>query len=454
MGKAFVIAATHSGAGKSLITMALLRAFKQGGMSVAAAKTGPDYIDPAFHAKAISGTCYNYDLWAMSDASLGLIESQLVNADMLIVEGVLGLFDGAISTENLSDKRGIGSTADVAVRLNLPVILVVDAGAMGQSVAALVHGFANYRNDVNVAGIIFNNVGSERHKNMLIDAVAPLGIAVIGCLPRHKDMRLPSRHLGLVQADEMQGFEEFIDRAAEFVSAHLDMPLLASKAAGGESMTQTDEDSVKKLSLLPIGQRIGIAKDSAFTFIYPHILNQWQELGAEISFFSPLADQLPKSDCDAIFLPGGYPELFAGSLAGKNNLRQTLTMMAANDVMIYGECGGYMTMGKGLVDAQGVRHEMFGLLDVVTSFETPKRHLGYRYLQHNSALPWAANLRGHEFHYTHAIEANGTPLFKATDARQEKHPDMGLQYGKVMGSYAHVIDVDATDLEGNDSAQF
>ena len=450
MGKGLVIAATHSGAGKSLITMALLRAFKRQGFDMAAAKTGPDYIDPAFHAKAIDGICYNYDLWAMDDNSLATIEAHLAKADMAIVEGVLGLFDGAMSKPNTTMNRGIGSTADVAARLNLPVILVVDAGAMGQSVAALVHGFASFRADIHVAGIIFNNVGTERHKKMLIDAVAALGIAVIGCLPRHKQLQLPSRHLGLVQADEMTDFENFIDKAVDHILSHFDLDLLASKFESLRAKTQIDEDSVKnhsiKSGLRPLGQKIAIAKDAAFTFIYPHILNQWRAMGAELSFFSPLADQVPQADVDAVFLPGGYPELFASQLASKDNLRQALQKLARDKAIIYGECGGYMTMGKGLVDCDGVRHEMFDLLNLVTSFEQPKRHLGYRHLRHQSALPWATNLCGHEFHYTHAVEAKGEPLFKATDAQGVKHADMGLQDGNIMGSYAHVIDVRSNDV--------
>ncbi|PCI88125.1 MAG: cobyrinic acid a,c-diamide synthase [Hyphomicrobiales bacterium] len=445
MGKGLVIAATHSGAGKTLITMALLRCFKRQGFNMAAAKTGPDYIDPAFHAKAIDGICYNYDLWAMNDASLLAIETQLGAADMTIVEGVLGLFDGAISKTNKHANRGNGSTADVAARLNLPVILLVDAGAMGQSVAALVHGFASFRPDINVAAIIFNNVGSERHKKILIDAVAPLGITVIGCLPRHNDLRLPNRHLGLVQANEMADFETFIEKAADYISKHLDLNLLASKFLSLQAKTQMSEDSVKTSRLNPLGQNIAIAKDAAFTFIYPHILAQWRDQGANLSFFSPLADQLPAADIDAVFLPGGYPELFASELASKDNLRHSLQNLAANKAIIYGECGGYMAMGKGLVDSQGVRHKMFDLLDLVTSFEQPKRHLGYRHLSHQSALPWAANLRGHEFHYTHALKANGQALFEATDAQGVSHADMGLQDGNIMGSYAHVIDVRPND---------
>ncbi|MGL1920995.1 MAG: cobyrinate a,c-diamide synthase [Hyphomicrobiales bacterium] len=439
MGQGFVIAATHSGAGKSLITMALLRAYSRRGLKMAAAKTGPDYIDPAFHAKAINGICYNYDLWAMTEPSLVAIETQLFAADMVIVEGVLGLFDGAISATG----RGIGSTADVAVRLNLPVILVVDASAMGQSVAAVIHGFSSFRKDVNVAAVIFNNVGSARHKTMLIDAVKPLGIEVIGCLPRHADMRLPSRHLGLVQADEMTDFEGFVEATADYIEAHLDLSSLASKAGMGRNLAENSQKNRSKSTIAPLGQRIAIAKDAAFTFIYPHMLMSWQEMGAELSYFSPLADELPKDGVDAVFLPGGYPELFASQLASKRNLRDKLQQLKHDDVLIYGECGGYMTMGKGLVDKQGVRHEMFDLLNLVTSFEQPKRHLGYRNLSHNSALPWGGKLRGHEFHYTHAIEAVGTPLFKATDAQGVAQPEMGLQDGKVLGSYAHVIDVAA-----------
>ena len=428
MSKGFVIAATHSGAGKSLISMALLRCFKRQNLQMAAAKTGPDYIDPAFHAKAIGGICYNYDLWAMNDASLNMVQTHLAKADMAIIEGVLGLFDGPI--------EGIGSTADVAAKLNLPVILVVDAGAMGQSVAALIHGFATYRKDVTIAAVIFNNIGTPRHEKMLRAAIEPLNIIVIGCLPRHKNMLLPSRHLGLVQADEMQDFETFINGAADYIEQHLDLGLLASKAG-----TLSANGKKAEFKLKPLGQKIAIAKDAAFTFIYPHIVTQWRQMGAEVSYFSPLNNELPNSDVDAVFLPGGYPELFAAELASKAELRIRLKQLAQNDKIIYGECGGYMAMGKALIDKQGVRHQMFDLLDLVTSFEQPKRQLGYRKLQHDSQLPWARNLFGHEFHYTHALEANGEPLFKAWDAQNVSHGNMGLQNGTIMGSYAHIIDV-------------
>ncbi len=428
MGKGMVIAATHSGAGKSLITMAILRALKQQGLTMAAAKVGPDYIDPAFHAKAIDGICYNYDLWAMQPSTLSMVAKHLSNADMAIIEGVLGLFDGSIS--------GVGSTADVAVKLGLPVILVVDAGAMGQSVAALVHGFASYRADIKIAGIIFNNIGTMRHEKMLRAAVKELNIDVIGCLPRHADMVLPSRHLGLVHADEMHGFESFIDKAARYICQNLDMRLLASKA---NFFTNLEKNTA--FSLPPLGQKIAIAKDAAFNFIYPHISEQWHKAGAEISFFSPLNNQIPALDVDAVFFAGGYPELFAGELSGKDKLRTRLKQLGKQGALIYGECGGYMVMGKAIIDKDGVAHKMFDLLDLTTSFANPKRQLGYRQLQHDSQLPWSKNLNGHEFHYTQTTKATGEPLFKACDAQGETHPDMGLQDGKIMGSYAHIIDV-------------
>lgn len=434
MGKGFVIAATHSGAGKSLITMALLRAFKQRGLVMAAAKTGPDYIDPAFHAKAISGVCYNFDLWAMNDDTLKMVEQHLAAADLAIIEGVLGLFDGPV--------KGIGSTADVAQRLNLPVILVVDAGAMGQSVAALIQGFVNFRSDIEVVGIIFNNIGSARHEKMLRTAVKPLNLEVFGCLARHKDMVLPARHLGLIQADEMVNFDDFIDQAANYINQHLDLDSLASKAKPCLTKSKATARNLNKKSVLqPLGQKIAIAKDAAFTFSYPHILQKWRNMGAELSFFSPLAGELPGLTADAVYLPGGYPEIFAPQLASKIELGVRLRQMARDNKLIYGECGGYMCMGEALVDKHGVAHKMFGLLDLVTSFEKPKRHLGYRQLTHKSELPWASELNGHEFHYTHAIKAVGEPLFTAKDADEVKQPDMGIKKGRVMGSYAHVIDV-------------
>lgn len=418
-----VIAAPHSGAGKTLITLGILRALKRAGQAISSAKVGPDYIDPAFHTLACGAACINIDSWAMGH---NFVQGLATGLDgLVIVEGVMGLFDGAID--------GTGSTADVAALLDLPVILIVDARAQSSSAAALLHGFKTFRDDIRVAGVIFNRVGSPRHAALLIKAAAHVDVPVLGCVPRYEALTMSSRHLGLVQAMEQTGIEELIERAADCVAQHIDLAMLQSISV---PLAQSDH---KIKPLAPLGQRIAIAQDDAFSFTYRHLLKGWRDMGAEILPFSPLANEAPDLSADAVFLPGGYPELHAGSLSANTHFLDGLRERAKL-ALIYGECGGFMTMGDQLIDAKGVAHQMAGLLPVTTSFEQRTRHLGYRKLTHDSPLPWPKKLRGHEFHYsTLTASAKGAPLFQATNAMNEPEAPMGIHQGRIMGSYAHVI---------------
>lgn len=419
MAEGLVIAAPSSGSGKTVATLAMLRALKQQGVKVASAKVGPDYIDPRFHEAATAAPCFNLDPWAMRPS---LIASMLgaAHADKLIIEGVMGLFDGAENDQ--------GSTADLAAKAGLPVLLIVDASRQAQSIAALVHGFRTYRKDVNLAAVLLNRVGSNRHEEVLRHALR--GVPVVGAIARLDHLELPGRHLGLVQADEISGLEAFLDAAAETITRHVDLASLPFAPIAHAPRVK---------SLPPLGQRMAIARDAAFGFLYPHLLQGWRDQGAEISFFSPLADEAAPA-ADAIYLPGGYPELHAGKLAGNarflNSLRQS-------QALIYGECGGFMVLGESLIDQHGGAHAMAGLLPVTTSFATRKLHLGYRRFTHESPLPWPKHLRGHEFHYsTLAAQAAGPPLFQASDSKGAKLSPFGLVRGKVTGSYAHIIDAE------------
>jgi cobyrinic acid a,c-diamide synthase len=395
---------------------------------VVSAKSGPDYIDPKFHEAASGVACINLDAWAMTPATLSaLAGGQARGNDLLLVEGAMGLFDGAAN--------GRGSAADLAVSLGLPVVLVVDCARQAQSVAALVHGFQSFRQDVRPAGVILNRVGSARHEAMLRSALAPLGIEIVGALPRSDALVLPERHLGLVQAGEHQDLEAFLDTAAALCGAHVDLAALERLASPFMPAGTTDF-----LLPSPLGQRIAVARDLAFAFAYPHLLDFWQKQGAELSFFSPLADEGPGEDADAVYLPGGYPELHAGNLAQAETFRSAMTRAATCGKLIYGECGGYMSLGAGLVDASGRRHRMLGLLPLETSFENRRRHLGYRALQPLCALPWQGPLTAHEFHYASIVsEGSAERLFSASDAEGTALPEMGLRAGPVMGSFAHVI---------------
>jgi cobyrinic acid a,c-diamide synthase len=422
LAKAIIIAAPQSGSGKTLITLGLIRALRNKGIKVASAKVGPDYIDARFHEAASGSPCINLDLWAMGAASCKARLAKIGQGqDLIIIEGVMGLFDGPDGAK--------GSTADLAEALGLPIILVVDAARQAQSIAALVHGFASYRPSVKLAGIILNRVASDRHAKILQNALTKH--TVLGMM-RHNDSHVwPSRHLGLVQAMENQQLEAFIESAAAGVARETNLDMCIESAV--EFMNQSNPPET---GLPPLAQTIAIAHDVAFAFAYPHLLNDWQKAGAELSFFSPLNDETPDAKAAAIFLPGGYPELHAGKLAANKNFMIALRQSKAT---IYGECGGYMVLGDGIIDKDGSSYAMAGLLPVTTSFAIRKLSLGYRQLIPLTG-PFKWPLRGHEFHYStikHSGEAE--PLFHAQDAAGNDLGQMGQRRGKVMGSYAHII---------------
>lgn len=425
----FVIAAPRSGSGKTIVTLGLIAALRARGFAIAVAKTGPDYIDSAILSRVSGRPATSLDPWAMRPERLtALARDAVEGADLLAVEGVMGLFDGAAD--------GRGSTADLAQALDLPVILVVDAERQSQSIAALVHGFASFRPGLGLAGVIVNRVASTRHEAMLRAALAPLGVPILGVLPRRAELILPERHLGLVLPDEVAHFDRVVGAAAEVIGDFVDLNRLLALSVSGPRPDVGDG----ALRLPPLGQRIAIARDSCFAFLYRHWLDDWRAAGAELSFFSPLADEAPSADADAVFLPGGYPELHGPVLGAAETFRTGLTRAADKGALVYGECGGFMVLGEGITDRAGERHRMTGLLPHETRIDRPKRVLGYRRLRHASPLPLPEQLSGHEFHYSSAKQIAGPALFDAEDALGEAQPPMGLVLGRVMGSYAHVID--------------
>ncbi|MCF6274098.1 MAG: cobyrinate a,c-diamide synthase [Rhodobacteraceae bacterium] len=418
-----IIAAPSSGAGKTVVTLGILRALRRRGVDISSAKSGPDYIDPAFHEAATGKPCVNLDAWAMEPQALRAMAHHQPGR-LLLVEGAMGLFDGAPVAES---PMGKGSVADLAEILELPVVLVIDVARQAQSVAAIVAGLKGFRDGVRVVGVILNRVGSERHRQMIERAIGD--VPVLGAIPRDGRMERQSRHLGLVQAREDSTLESFVNGAADVVAATVDLDHLSKLAA-----PLLKDDTVTRLA--PLGQHIAIAQDTAFAFAYPHILAGWQAAGASLSFFSPLADEAPDKTADAVFLPGGYPELHAGKIAGNTIFKTSMRESAAE---IYGECGGYMVLGKSMVDAEGTRHEMLGLLPVETSFADRKLHLGYRKLSALTGPYKGQILNAHEFHYSRIIEMEPPNLFKSSDS-------MGVGLGKVghrrkntSGSFAHII---------------
>jgi len=436
MTAALIISAPRSGAGKTTVTLGLLAALRRRGVAVRAAKAGPDYIDPAFHAAATGAASQNLDTWAMRPALLDALAADAArDADLAVIEGAMGLFDGVPGEPGRS-----GAAADLAARWRVPVVLVLDVAGQSQSAAAVVAGFASHDPAVRLAGVILNRVGSERHRTLVADAIARLDVPVLGAIPRDATLVLPERHLGLVQAQEHGDLAPRLARLADAIETHCDIDAIV--AAAKPWMAGTRAATTEATPLPPPGQRIALASDAAFSFVYPHLLATWRQAGAEIHPFSPLADAVPPDGCDVCWLPGGYPELHAGALAAAQNFRAGLARFAATRP-VHGECGGYMVLGAGLVDADGARHAMVGLLGHATSFAQRRLHLGYRAARLLSACPigaTGARVRGHEFHHASLIERGADePLVELRDAQGQPVAESGSRRGNVSGTFFHVI---------------
>ena len=431
-----VIAAPASGSGKTLLTLGLLRQLRRRGLAVAAAKAGPDFIDPSFHAAASGRPCLNLDLWAMREETVAAAVGELeAAADIVLCEGAMGLFDGTGADGEQ------GSTAALAKAVGWPVILAVDARGQGASAAALIGGFLRHWGDLPIAGVVFNRVAGERHAALLAAAVARHlpQLCCLGALPADPALDLPSRHLGLVPAGEVNEAGALVEHAADKVGASLDIDRLL-----GLARPSTLPPVAAASPLPPLGRHVAVARDDAFAFLYPAILEGWRRQGAVLSFFSPLSDEPPEKAADAVFLPGGYPELHAARLAAAQRFLAGLRRVAAQGRTVYGECGGYMVLGERLVDAEGRAHAMAGLLPLTTSFAERRRHLGYRAVEHLAAGPLGpagAGWRGHEFHYASVLHEGGADsLFRASDAAGRELGPVGLRRGKVAGSFVHLID--------------
>ena len=427
--KSILIGAPFSGSGKTLITLGLMRALSNLGIKIAPAKAGPDYIDVAYLSKASGKKAVNLDGFAFNNDELrGLANRQANNADLLLIEGVMGLFDGGFGANKIVS----GSTADLAQKLNSSIVLIIDCSHMAQSIAAMTYGYKNFSAEINVAGVILNKVASIKHEKMLRDALVPVGVEVLGAVYRNDELNIPNRHLGLTLPNEIDGTEILIEKAAKMVATSIDLEKFIALA-----MPLEKQDYQPKLA--PLGQHITIARDDAFVFIYQHQLMGWRKMGAKISFFSPLNNEKPDVSADAIFLPGGYPELHGEKIANADIFKVGMQEAQKRGALIYGECGGFMVLGERLIDQQGMSYEMSGLLPIVSSINQPKRVLGYRHLSHNSPLPFAKNLSGHEFHYSSCSKTKLPTLFGAKDSSGQNLAAMGAVLGNVMGSYAHVI---------------
>ncbi|HSI00700.1 MAG TPA: cobyrinate a,c-diamide synthase [Reyranella sp.] len=426
MTHGLIVSAVRSGAGKTTIALGLMRAFTRRGLTVQPYKCGPDYIDPAFHAAAAGRPSFNLDSWAMPPGFL----SSLVSghpADLVVTEGVMGLFDGA---------GGRGATSDVAATLGWPVVLVLDVKGQIETAAAVALGCANFRDDVGIAGVILNRIASPRHLAMIRPAFDRVGMKLFGGVTADARFALPERHLGLVQAVETADLEARLEAVADALEQSLELDAIRHSARPAK-LAEPEAGG-----LPPPGQRLAVARDRAFSFLYPHLLEQWRAAGAEILPFSPLAGEPLPAAADAVWLPGGYPELHAGQLAAASRFLDGLRQAAARSVPIHGECGGYMVLGDGLEDADGQRHAMAGLLRLETSFAKRHLHIGYRRARLRVDCPLGRTgneVMGHEFHYARTLSAGDEPLVDCRDASGSVVPEAGARRGSVSGTFFHAI---------------
>lgn len=418
------------------MTLGLLAAFRAQGLCVQPFKSGPDYIDPAFHAAAAGRASFNMDTWAMTPPLLAAQMQVAMGADLIIAEGSMGLFDGVARP----GESGTGASADLAALTGWPVVLVLDVSGQAQTAAAVAKGLALFRDGVTVAGVILNKVASPRHEALVRVGMEAAGLRVLGALPRKAEISLPERHLGLVQAEELPRLQAIMAEAGAFVAAHCDLAAIRAAAAVSQMPSQPSP------AIPAPGERIALARDSAFSFVYPHLLADWRAQGATILPFSPLADQAPDPSATVCWLPGGYPELHGPRLAAAEAFRKGLQVFAETRP-VHGECGGYMALGQGLVAADGTRHQMVGLLGLETSFAKRRMHLGYRMARPHQPLPGltgAHALRGHEFHYATIVAQPDAPLADVRDANGETVPETGSFRnmpggGRVTGTFFHLI---------------
>ena len=380
MKKAFLIAAASSGSGKTTLTIGLLRALRNKGYKVQPFKCGPDYIDPLYHHIACGTDSVNLDTWMQSAQEVRqTFHRYAQKVDICIVEGVMGLFDGADGIK--------GSSAEVAELLQLPVILVVNARSMAHSIAPLLKGYLTYRPSTRIAGVIFNNVGSSHHEEILRKAAEEVKMSVIGTIPRMKELYAPSRHLGL-DISETERISQLAEKVAEVIEPQLIETMLNIEC----STPKGNQAKCKNEAAMFKAGRIFIAHDAAFNFLYRQTIDYLCEQG-EVHFFSPLANETVPENADLIFLPGGYPEFFLQQLSQSQATMESLRQTRAR---IWAECGGMMYLSEGIDNT-----DMTGILPFRTTMQGARLHLGYRSMQLDGK-----ELHGHEFHYSSIM---GTP---------------------------------------------
>ncbi len=445
--RGFVVAGVSSGSGKTLISLALMAWLARRGWVVQPYKVGPDFIDPGHHALVTGRTSHNLDGWMLSGtANRAIYHRYADGADAGVVEGVMGLFDG------FSPTNESGSTAEMAKWLGLPVLLVVDARSLARSAAALVKGYAEFDPELTLAGVLFNRVGSASHAAILEEAVgSATGLPCLGFFPHDSHLSLPSRHLGLVTAEESAWDADAVGKLAHWAETGLRPGFLeACRASAKDRATtepsgpafstaaQTGKEAGKQASV-----RIAVARDEAFCFYYWENLRLLQEAGAELRFFSPLRDGSLPPGVDGLYLGGGYPELYAERLSRNRGILREVARLAGSGSPVYAECGGFMYLMRSIGDEHGQSHAMAGVFPLDAMMGSRFRALGYREIRTLERTPLGdagTVLRGHEFHYSYLRGETGDipSVYRVRDRRGEQRGPQGFQLGNVLGSYIHV----------------
>ena len=435
-----VIAGTHSGVGKTTVSLGLMAAFKRRGLNVQPFKVGPDFIDPGHHTRIAGNESSNLDGWMLSrETNLAIFRHRMTGADIAVVEGVMGLYDGY---DGLSEA---GSTAQTAKWMNLPVLLVVDARAMARSAGAAVLGFKQFDPDLDITGVIFNRIGGKRHLEMLQQAMDSVPDATcLGGLPRDAEIAIPERHLGLVTGDEFALDDEAVKRLADLMEDHLDLDGLLESLRRRAAERQAPDDAPIGIERFPEPDvRIGVARDKAFCFYYPENLDLLRSFGAAIVPFSPLTDKSPPEGVHGLYFGGGYPEVFAKVLSDNVKMRNAVSELADRRLPIYAECGGLMYLCRGIEDMEGRAFPMAGVLPMEVRMLQRLRSLGYREvtLSEDCLLgPKGTVARGHEFHYselsTDPVELK--TIYRIQDRSGDGKAAEGYVRNSVLASYVHL----------------
>lgn len=427
----FIIAGTNSGCGKTTITLGLMALLKKQGLKVAPFKAGPDFIDPAFHEKATGENSYNLDGFLLSrDIVSQIFAEKCQGKDVAVVEGVMGLFDGM-------GAQCEGSAAELSRILNLPVILAVNCKGASQSVVATVHGFATLDPSVKIAGVILNHVPNPEHYLFLKELIeSKTGVACIGYLPTRQDVVLESRHLGLIQATEVNTLSEKINNLTELFEQTINLDALLKVTQIPHSYSFNNKDVFAKWHRDLDGLRIGVARDEAFTFYYKSNLELLEANGAELIYFSPLHDSSVPPDIDALYIGGGYPEVYASGLSANNKMLDSLKQVAENGLPIYAECGGLMYLTENIRLISGECLPMAAVFNSTSAMTKRLQRFGY------CKVEWGnADTKAHEFHHSEQIlpeVPNSSFDYQVTKISNGKKWQCGLARKNVVAAYAHV----------------